>query len=230
MINNIQNNYKSPTFTSRIEFVSGINFRKAVRRLKPDTVKEMIHFSEVKKIDFAARIKGVISCLGGVIQGIPNKAKRIFHFHTVSMLGLEDPMILYETQRFEHFLSRIPKNRKVKGVVIGGMSSRHNNVTSDYCKRFFDMFKRPFEKNRNADFTIFYGHNNPLDTIPNSNLLYDNSNDTYIINCGFRKNHCKTQEILTPDALHNHFEYIHISPNDEVYINGKKIPNELLNT
>ena len=146
------------------------------------------------------------------------------------MFHLYPPNTIAGISKAQNEISKINKNEKLKGLLIGGLYCAEKGQTFN-PRQSLDLFgrlKHMLKKFPNKDFSIFYGQNvrKVKGKYPSSgkliNFLYDNSTDEYFVNIEHLK--------MTPENIKKRFKFIRISPNDEVFIKGQKIDSKLIET
>lgn len=222
-------NTTNTTFSSKIYFVPQNELRQLahtcygghrsfVTVMAPDVKK--IHeggLCSVKNLQNNEKgfTEGIIYCIGGLLKEGNNRL--MFHFFP--------PNALTDMPKIEEAIKNIDKNGKLKGLFIGGAYSPEENKhsTSKESLALLGNLKKIFKNIPNKDFTIFYGqkksHKNET---KNTSFLYDSAQDNYLINIDVPK--------ITPKNIKNYFKFTRISPNDEVFIGGKKISSKLIET
>jgi len=223
------NNISTTSFSSGIYFIPKKELRQLAytsyesRRSYFTTTKPYVKEIFEGGIDTVKTLKdqdkgfteGLIYCLGGLLK--EGKNKLMFHFYPPDFIA-DMPVIKKKVQD-------ININGNLKGLIIGGsyFPGKDLSTCSDQSLEIFSNLKKVFKKFKNKDFTIFYGQKNTNSSLnKETDFLYDNINDNYFISIN-------TDEI-TPENIKNHYKFIRISPNDEVFIEGKKISSKLLET
>lgn len=191
--------------------------------------------------------EGISYCVGGVakfsrnnsvanlIDKLKIRKKRGFHILPEGFfnVGGED-----QFKSFDNYIKGLRKQSNVKAFIIGGVAedSFSKFLLSLRVIKFFNRTFNKFEK----DVTIFFGQNskNVIDKLdlPESSFLYLPNEKTILVNCRVLETKLSSdggasrawEDLLDLNGIKNNFQHIKISPNDSVYIRGKKIPPELL--
>lgn len=227
----MQNNISNVTFSSKINFVSP---PKLQRYLPKTAVKvEAGDLSTAKNLgkDGKGYTDEIIYCIAGLLKrGGDNW---LFHFYPKEILANFEPL--------KKAVEAIPSNEKLKGLLIGGLNVNENGASKKFktakhkscelMRKIDSVFKRFTDK----DFSIFFGQKR-TSKCPISDLFYEVDKDTYHISMSevnvddLWDDGKSNDEIPTVEKIKAAFRFIQISPNDEVFIDGKHIDRELLNT
>lgn len=230
MINRIQNNhnnYKPPTFTSRIYVVPFAQFKALESATKPRQANIMLSRRDIATNFLAASAVEIFDCIAGIFKHASGKEDKAFHFKP-ALMYLNDGYPLNFTEQVGDELTKIPEGTNLKGLVIGGKSRHSDKVNNFYGRKLLKYFIERI-KGKNLDFTVLFGQKEYSNAASHANFIYDARNDSYGVSCCGFSSQGDFKEILDPQSFRNHFDIIRISPNDQVFIGGKPIPNSELN-
>lgn len=199
--NNYPNMIKTPvSFRSKINFISKDEFYD-----KANVIRNNCGTGET----FIARssmVMGASSCMAGGIQN----GKDVVMFHDTQPYDCIGYEIMSNINNIE------AKKPVISAFLVGG-------VNDQFLQPAYKVLKGMF-KDLNTKVTTFWGHKGDA---YNTNLVYSNDNgeDTWFVN---------TLDFRYEDAIHsvkdlkNAFEVIDVLPEDEIYINGKKVDKKEL--
>lgn len=219
----MNNNIKNISFTSNIRFVSQNGLERLLMANKSTVqVKEMHQINQVEKVRETAETGGIIFCIAGLLKNISNNTNYIFHWWPRPLF---DPTHSKFNQAENNLIQKKItelKSNKIKGVLMGGIIEK-DSIRTKMSKRLLALLINPHKKNKNADFTIFFGQKNSTScNRPESGFFYHEKNDTYYVSVLDER--CRN--LLAPQAIKNQFSFIQISPNDKLFIGRNQIPNE----
>lgn len=216
------------SFTSNIRFIDRATYANVLLELKPAYVPEMSDVADVLEVKGNAKNEVIKFCIGAVLKNCNAKRDYICHWF---------PRSIFENSENRNFASKLKQkvnqtlSGDVKGLVIGGLSKdvRDHHYLS---LRMFNVLKRCMASIKRKDFSIFLFQSIKEDTTsfdwPAVSFIYSKHEDTYYVNCQkFRSDIGK--DLLTPQEIRDHFDFIDVSPNDSVFVAGKKVPSSFFN-
>ncbi len=213
----MRNNVSNISFKSRFVFVPHNTYKRLVHSAETLVVKEMSGVHEVKKISQRAATDTIMSCVAGICTDLNEKISYIFHFFPHEIFSYEN---YYLTKNLEAALKKFSKTSDSKGFLIGG------EADNQFSKRLIKLLAKPF-KGKEENFTVFLSQEDNAIT-SRSAFFYDKSKDTCFVNVIKRDIKSRQyQNVLTLDEILNSFRHISVSADDEVFVLGKRVPNEV---
>jgi len=231
----MDNKISNISFTSKIKFIPHWEYKLRTKYLNPVKIGEITDIKEVKKFDKRGATEKIIVCIGGVIQDLRSKRKRLFHWLPVGIVEDSQPS-RENSKKITTTLQKTPKHHKLKGFIIGGYA-KSDKWLHEFSVKIFNTLKRSLKHVEDKDFTIFFAQREPRKINiyrekPQTAFIYSNISDTYYVNCRKIKNmglknpqDQDFQDLLSKEEIYDYFDYIKLSPNDRVYARGRKTPN-----
>jgi len=235
--NSSQNNIN---FTSNIRFISRSGFEKILKNPKTRIVGEMYTKAQLLEVKDIAATTNIQYCLAGVFKKISEKKDLFYHlmprryyWKTPEFPEWFQPQHLV---RIKEELKNLPNSEKLKTFLIGGLQKENLEddckVASKASTKLLADLRDALAGKLNLDFTAFFRQKTPRKdwySNPNISLAYNKKADTYYVSVCEKQSKRKLVDILDPQKLKEHFEYIEVSDNDKIFVQGKHVPNEFWN-
>lgn len=232
------NTISNINFTSNIRFIPYNRYKKLTNLYQTKFVKEMSNIDEICEFEQNCATEEIIQCLAGVFMDLKNKINQVFHLYPDKLYNGLGQKLINLIQIGDKLIEMI-KTGAFKGALFGGITL-DNHSPSKLCLKLFNFFKKIFKACEEKDITIFFAQNakGKEYSQPQTAFIYCKKNDTYYVNCrngryNYKIKTCDTwQDLLDKYEIRDHFDYIHVSPKDKVFIgfeSKETIPNEFWN-
>lgn len=225
----MENKVSNISFTSDIRFVTQNTYKRLINQSNVVKVSLMYRLNHVASFNKKGASEGISSCIGGINRNLSDNITDVFHWDSCAFANVGYVEQL-ENQEITDALSILAKLKKIKGLLIGGVASPHEDFP--FSLKMVNFLKLPLKKTKKADFSMFLfqkKYKSKLINYPESAFLYDKEKDTYYINCTETKrlkaNTYKRRDIMNRHKIRDHYGVIKISDNDKVFVGLKsKIP------
>lgn len=223
---NMENRTSNISFTSNIKFINHARYTNLRINLNGTRACEMNKLEDTLEIANYGETRGIMYCIGVILKDLKTKNDYICHWH---------PGGFFKKKSNKNFGLRLKQKLKhtshegVKGLIVGGLSKDVDKRYHYESLRMFNLLKKGLQDIKQKDFSMFLMQSNKerrKGVWPHLSFIYSKKEDTYFIY--YQKDRSKT-DLITPEEIRNHFDYIHISPNDSVFVGDNQIPNSFLN-
>lgn len=229
-------NFSSVSFTSNIRFIPFSRYEKIAKEPDATRVSEMWNLNHVREIENKAKgaTDGIIYCVAGIIKNVEKttgqKVDFLFHWFPKPMFEGDRFYCSGQHSELKEAIKNAAKSKDSKGFLIGGIS-KDAPYSNSLSLRLINFLKHPFKKEHRNHFTMFFSQDCKDADIyhrPKSAFVYDKKTDTYYVNCQ-KDVKGKFRDLMNKDKIKQHFDYIHISPEDKVFIGREQVPREFFN-